>query len=377
MAEVLVTGSTGLIGANLTRELLAAGHRVRALVRPESDLRPLHGLPIERFTGDVLQPASLEAAMTGCDWLFHAATPFSYQPEASARQSEVAIDGLRHTLEEGHRAGIKRLILTSSSVVCGSSTRLQVRHEQDTLEDPDPPHYISAKAQQEDVARQMAASLNLDLVVVCPALCVGPHDYRLGPSNGALVQYLNDPFRSTFPGGANLVSALDVAIGHRLVAERGQAGERYLLGAENLEWSMIHRVIAELCGLSGPHLYANHTLSFLNAISQELMSAWWRIPASLTREHTKMIGRYYWYSSEKAASLGYRPRSSRQAMAEALAWLLTSPHITEGIKATLHPETGVVEAQRKHRQEGSGFATSSDNPQSETEPQDNGGGDAI
>ena len=348
MAQVLVTGSTGIIGANLIRELLATDYTVRALVRASSNLHSVKDLPIEHVTGDVLQVESLVKATKGCQLVFHAATPFSYDTTRSEKQSTIAINGIENILAACQASGVPRLILTSSSVICGSSSHLQVRDETCELDDQDPPAYIMAKMLQEKVARELAPKFNVELIIVCPTLCVGPYDYRLGPSSSLITQYLIDPFKSTFPGGANIVAVEDVAIGHRLAAEKGNPGERYIFGSENMEWSMIHRIISELCGISGPLLHANHTLSFLTAVSQELISQLWQVPAQLNREQVKMIGRFYWYSHEKATILGYKPRTSRKALVQAIGWLLSSSHIPATVRIRLKPEAEVVQVYQQY-----------------------------
>ena len=80
---------------------------------------------------------------------------------------------------------------------------------------------------------ELADQLGLDLVAVCPTITVGGPDYRLLPSNAVIVNYLNDPFCFTFPGGCNVVHVEDVARGHVLLAERGERGQRYLVGPDN------------------------------------------------------------------------------------------------------------------------------------------------
>jgi dihydroflavonol-4-reductase len=128
---------------------------------------------------------------------------------------------------------------------------------------------------------------------------------------------------------------VDVARGHILAANAGRAGERYFLGSENLEWSAIHRIISELCGIPGPNLSTNHTGAYLAATTAELQ-AWLTHRAPLTtRAQAKMVGRYYWYHHEKAAALGYTPMPAKQALAEAIAWLAASPHISQAVRVTL------------------------------------------
>src|SRR5262249_10338966 len=252
--KALVTGANGLIGANLVRELGAAGYEVRAFVRQTSDLRSLDGLPAEIVYGDVLQAETIAAAAEGCELLFHTAAVFAYWGRSAHELTTIAVDGTRHVVEAAHRAKVRRMVLTSSSVVLGSSHRRALRDERCEANEPDAPPYVAAKVAQERAAFQRAAELDLELVAVCPTISVGAPGYRRSPSNAVIVTYLADPLRLTYPGGCNIVSASDVARGHILAAEAGTPGERYVLGSENLEWSTIHRTISELCGVPGPYV---------------------------------------------------------------------------------------------------------------------------
>jgi dihydroflavonol-4-reductase len=334
--KAIVTGANGLIGANIVRELHTSGHKVRAFVRPTSDLRSLKGLDVETIAGDLLQPETLNEAMRGCDILFHAAAVFAYWGYTPEQLRRIAVTGTINALNTAKRAGVGRVVLTSSSVVLGSSRRGEVRDETCEIGEGDPPPYLIVKAEQERAAFKRAAELGIELIAVCPTMSVGAHDYRLGPSNAIICSYLNDPFKITFPGGCNIVSVQDVARGHVLAAERGKPGERYVLGSENLEWPAIHRTISELCSVPGPHFYANHTSSYLAATAQEILSWLIHTKPLTTRTQAKMVGRYYWYSHDcAAAELGYKPRSARQALAQAIAWLVESPHISPLLRVTL------------------------------------------
>ncbi len=340
--KVLVTGANGLVGANLVRELLHAGHEVRAFVRQKSDRRSLEGLAVETVFGDVLDADSLKPAAEGCDVLFHAAAVFAYWNHPAAALKKIAVEGTLNTVNAAHAAGVGRVVLTSSTVVLGSATEKQVRDESSPGNETDA--YSAAKAAQEEAGFARAAELGLELVAVCPGMCLGAYDYRLSPSNAIVCSYLKDPWKLTWPGGCNLVSVRDVARGHLLVAEKGVPGERYVLGSENLEWPAIHRLIAELCGASPSKYTANHTSAYLAATAQEFVSWLTRKPPLSTRTQAKMVGRYYWYNHERAAALGYSPRPAREALAEAIAWLLSTPHIPMPLRAELQPLAEVYAA---------------------------------
>lgn len=338
--KALVTGATGIVGSNLVRGLLETGHDVRVLLRPSSDTRSLVGLAIERREGDVLDPKSVTAAMQDCNVVFHAAAVFAYWGQSAEDQKDLAVRGTRHILEAARQAGVERVVVTSSSVTVGSNTRQRILAEDSTFDEAEPSAYTLSKVQQETAAFEIGADLGLDVIAVCPTLAVGFHDYRLGPSNAYVVNYLNDPFRSTFLGGCNIVSASDVAAGHILAAERGIAGHRYVLGSDNLTWRQVHELISDLAGTFGPSLVLNHTASYLAAMAAEVSARLAGSKPAVTRDEAKMAARFYWYDHQRIAALGYRPRPTRQALAEAIAWLLDRAYVTDSVaeKLRLSPE---------------------------------------
>lgn len=338
--QVLVTGANGFIGSHLCRALVAKGYRVRALVRASSDLRSLTGLDVTYCHGDILQPDSLEKAAAGCDLLFHVAGVFAYSGVKGEQLILEARSGAAHVVQAAVRAKVKRMVLTSSSVTFGDNNRKEVMSEAHPGTFSDTSDYINSKILQENTAFAMAAQEGLDLVSVHPTLTVGGPDYGLTESNHAIVSYLNDPYKTTWIGGCNIVAVKDIAEGHILIAEKGIRGERYLLGGENMEWSEVHHTISDLCGLPGPYLTANHTTAYLAAAFHEAMALISRQRPPSTREQARMAGNYYWYDHSKAAALGYVPATAREALAAAVEWIVRSDHISPSLRATmrLHEE---------------------------------------
>ncbi|HHE51458.1 MAG TPA: NAD-dependent epimerase/dehydratase family protein, partial [Candidatus Acetothermia bacterium] len=112
--KALVTGGTGFIGSSIVRALLRDGHDVRALVREGSDTRNLAGLNIERVTGDITDPKSLSAAMSGCTHVFHAAALYSFWVTLPGLIERVNVGGTRNVLQAALDARIERVVYTSS-----------------------------------------------------------------------------------------------------------------------------------------------------------------------------------------------------------------------------------------------------------------------
>ena len=340
--RAFITGASGLIGTNLVHELVARGVGVRGIVRRA---RPIHGVrdaELQLSVGDVLDPPeALAGPMRGCELLFHVATPFAYSGIDAGDLERTATVGTRNVLTAAATAGVRRVVVTSSSVVFGSSGEPIPRDE--TLA-PEAgfvePGYARAKVKQAELALTEGAALGLEVVLVCPTMSLGCPTTSLGPSNAIVVAYLSDPLRMTYPGGCNLVSVQDIARGHWLAAQRGEPGHSYLLGSENLHWHEIHALIAELCGVERPAIEINHSAAYLAATYEELRARLQRREPLTTRTQARMVGRYYWYSHARAGQLGYAPRPARAALAEACACLAASTHVSREIRATmtLHPD---------------------------------------
>lgn len=336
--KALVTGATGLIGAHIVKALISQNHTVRALVRQESTRDSLAGLPVSYAIADVLDAdADLDAACANCDVVFHTATHFAYAGFSAATLHDTAVRGTEAVLTACARAGVSRVIVTSSSVVFGYRDRtVSIDEDAGLASDDGESPYVRAKIAQHRHALELGKRLKLDVRLACPTMTLGPTSARLGPSNSLIVAYLADPLACTWPGGCNLVSARDVALGHLLITNHGAAGESYLLGSQNMTWQQIHTSIAELAGVAPPRVTLNHSLAYLAAAADELRSSINGRAALSTREQAKMVGRYYWYSHAKAATLGYTPVSARDALTETISWLAASQHISRETRINMH-----------------------------------------
>src|SRR5271166_4642817 len=112
--KCFVTGASGFIGSNLVRELLARGHRVKALLRPGADTRGLSGLEFQRVAGDLLDWPLLERELRGCDWCFHAAASYHLWMRDYAPMYAVNVEGTRNVLAAAGMAGCQKVVYTST-----------------------------------------------------------------------------------------------------------------------------------------------------------------------------------------------------------------------------------------------------------------------
>jgi dihydroflavonol-4-reductase len=348
--RALVTGATGLLGAHLVRVLLAAGHEVRASVRASSDTRGLDGLPVERVEVDVRDASALRHAAEGCDWMFHAAAVFSYWGYDPETMYDVAETGARNAVDAAHGAGVRRVVLTSSTSVLGSRDAPATVDESDTLDDPDAPDYFVAKLRQERAALARATELGVELVVANPSVFVGPHAPPSSQSLAQVVGYLADPLRPTYPGGANFIHPEDVAAGHLALAERGTPGTRCILcGPENQTWPDFHRMLSELAGLPPPGLQVPRAAAVPLGALMELGARITGRPPAGTRSTARQVGRYFWYDGARARTLGLSARPPLETLADTLAWLLEQDRLPPGLAARLRPAPEVEALRPRHR----------------------------
>src|SRR5439155_22087486 len=228
-----VTGASGFIGANLVHELAGRGHRVKALVRPGSDLRGLQGAEVERVNGDIGDGTLLKEAMAGCNWCFHVAASYHLWLRDYSPMYATNVEGTRTVIEAAASAGCWRIVYTSTVGCIGLprdvNGRLTATDEESPVSEAQMSnHYKRSKWQAEQVARELAAK-GAPVVIVNPSAPIGPRDVKPTPTGQVLVEFLNRNMPAYVDTGLNWVHVRDVAVGHILAAEKGRVGEGYIL----------------------------------------------------------------------------------------------------------------------------------------------------
>jgi dihydroflavonol-4-reductase len=238
----LVTGATGFVGANLVEALGARGWRVRALRRASSSLKALAGLTYDDALGDVTEPDALARACAGVDAVFHVAAVATYWRSDAAHMYRVNVDGTRNVLRAARAAGVRRVVVTSSSAAVGRAPfggMVDEAHIYNIAPDEYP--YGHSKLLAENVVREHVAE-GQDVVMVNPSVIMGPRDVNfIGGS--IIIELCKRDVLVAPPGGVGMIDVADVCDAHIAAFERGRSGERYLLNAENL-W---HRDILNIC----------------------------------------------------------------------------------------------------------------------------------
>jgi dihydroflavonol-4-reductase len=324
----LVTGATGFIGGHVAWLLLEQGWTVRALRRRGARNPFLTGAELDWREGDLRDPDSIRSAMSGCRAVFHVAADYRLWAPRPVEIYETNVSGTVHVLEAALAQGVERVVYTSSVGALGL-------HRDGTPADESTPvqlddmvgHYKRSKFLAEREAEDFVAR-GLPLVMVHPSTPVGPGDHKPTPTGKIIVDYLNRRMPAYVDTGLNLVDVRDVAWGHLLAYEKGQVGDKYILGNANLTLTQIFEVLAEISEIPAPQIRLPHSLvlplAYANAAYSWVTGAEPRIPL----EGVKMAHRRMFFDSGKAVrELGLPQTPVQEALQAAVTWYKANGYV--------------------------------------------------
>ena len=251
--KVLVTGADGLLGSNLTRELLAQGYAVRAFVQPGSTSPTLDGLDIEVIHGDITKPTQVAQAVEGAEYVIHCAAITDLRADPKLVW-DVNLRGTGHIVD----ACLLNDVVVERLLFVGSASS----HQFGPLENPgteanafprahEGVHYMESKLAAVQLVKKAVEERGLDAVILAPTFMLGELDHR--PSSGELIaRFAEMGLRFVSPGGRNFVYVGDVAKAIVSAIQLGQKGECYLLGGENLTYKQFFTAVAKATQTAPP-----------------------------------------------------------------------------------------------------------------------------
>ena len=314
----LVTGSTGQMGSGVVEALVARGETVRGMVLPGEPIQRLLNAGVEVVEGDVLDPASLRAAVEGVEGVFHAAGLVAYAPAQRAKLEAVNVEGTRNLLHACAEAGVKRLVHTSTIGALG-----YVEGDGEGSEST-PFNWNGARLPYFETKRASEALVleeqRIEALAVNPGIMLGPQD-RSGNGVKLLERVASGMARWVPDGATTLANRRDIVDGHLRAFDRGTAGERYILGGTPLDWGEVFRRVQAVVGGTVPTRRGSPGWLGFWARLEGVRSALARDEPQLTPQLVEITRRNRRFSSEKAIrELGYAPLPIEVGIEACWAW---------------------------------------------------------
>ena len=248
----LVVGANGFLGSHVTRQLVADGRDVRAMVREGANTIGIDDLPVKKYLGDIWNNDTLREAMDGCDDVYYCVVDTRGWLRDPAPLFHTNVDGTRNVLDVAKAVGLRKFVFTSSYATVGRR-RGHVATEDDVVSDRGLTAYVRSRVQAERVVLDYAKHRGLPAVAMCVSTTYGSGDWGRTP-HGAIIAgaaFGKIPFVLS---GIELeaVGVTDAARAMILAAEHGRVGERYLISEKMITNAEVIRIAAKAAGMPPP-----------------------------------------------------------------------------------------------------------------------------
>ncbi|MDZ4677781.1 MAG: NAD-dependent epimerase/dehydratase family protein [Oligoflexia bacterium] len=328
--KILVTGGNGFLGSWIVRALVNKGHVVRVLHRKSSVMNSLKNISYESALGDVTEYSTVLEAACGMDAIFHAAAVIAYSPLERTLMERVNVYGTENVVRAAIDAKVQKFVHTSSVVAVGATLEPRLLHEESPYEMSQYNFgYYETKFHAEELIRSAVRSGKLDAVIVNPSIMFGPGDAVKGSRKTHLkVASGLIPFYPT--GGINIADVEDVVEGHILALKKGRAGERYILGGDNILVKDLFDLLAQFGGHRAPMIPLSSIILRSLARVTELAERY-SYKINIPVESAIASTMYHWYDLSKARKeLGYNPKPAYGAVKKSVQWCFENGYLTPG-----------------------------------------------
>lgn len=310
----LVTGGAGFIGSHVVRMLLEKKYNVRVLALPSEPRNRLNGLNVEIMDGDLTDPADLEKALKGVDYVFHLAAVHAQWMPDFAPMYRVNVDGTRLLLEKSREMGVKRIVYTSTQNVIGWNPRGLSDEETPFKEFKKSSHYTKSKYLAEQaVWKFIEENDSPEIVILNPSGPFGPGD--TGPTGKVVQDFLRGKIPFFFYGYFNVIDVDDLALGQVIALEKGKPGNRYILAGHDVSLQQFFELLEKVSGVSAPSLRLPRFLVYGIGFIMEKASDWFtHRPPKMTVDRVRQRGRKKLLDNSKIRSLGLQIRPIEETL---------------------------------------------------------------
>jgi dihydroflavonol-4-reductase len=327
----VVTGASGHIGANLIRELLAEGRRVRALQHVSR--QAMESLKAEIVPGDVCHPESLHEAFKGADVVYHLAARISLNMNDYPVLEPVNVDGTRNVVQACLDCGVRRLVHFSSVHAFIQESIGQPMDESCPLVEPRncPPYDRSKAAGEKEV--MSGIDRGLDAIIISPTAVIGPYDYEPSFLGEALLNLARGKMPALVLGGFDWVDVRDVVAGALKAEEKAPTGAKYLLSGHFASICDLAVMVEEIVGTPAPRMVMPRWLAFVGAPFLEGFAKMTGNRPLYTSASIRALRTGQDVSHEKAArELGYKSRPLKETIVDTFNWFHESGYLDRPVK---------------------------------------------
>ena len=322
--SILITGATGFIGSQLAEKLVKNGKNVRALCRKEADTTHLKKLGVEIIYGDICSSHDVNKATKGSEFVFHLAALAKNWTKNPNDFYNVNVTGTKNILESASLNNIKKVVVTSTSLVFGTSNGKAV-NEDVTISGKLYTDYVRTKAISENYTSHFLDK-STHVVVVNPTRVFGPGLLTEGNSVTLMIkQYMEGSWRLILGDGkviGNYAYIDDVVNGHLLALDHGKNGQRYILGGEDLSYLDFFRFLKKYSERNYKLFNVPPKAAIFFSHFEALKAKWLNIHPLITPEWVQLFLKDGAYSSEKAKlELGYKITPFAEAITKTIDWL--------------------------------------------------------
>lgn len=320
--KILITGGTGFLGTHIVRQFLEAGEknlRVMASRVPEW----MKDAGVEAVEGSVTDREDVARASKNVSAIFHLAGKVSRDNEDAAAMNKIHLEGTRVLCEAVVEAGVKDMLLASSSGTIAVSETEEIFDE--TF--PQPVEifsrwaYYASKYYQERAALQGFDGDGRRLVILNPSLLLGSDDERLS-STKPVLDFLAKKIPYSPSGGLNFVDARDAASAFINALEKGRHQEKYLLGAANMTFPEFFGRLERLSGIAAPKLKVPKQLAMSGAgIISSVFKHWGKASPVAAKEVEQAEHFWYFDSSKAMEELAFTPRDPQETLNDTISYL--------------------------------------------------------